>query len=449
MRFPIILLRAAVIAGVLVAPLLGAAPGKVRQSVMTYPDGTKKLVYEYNDEGLIHGKYHSFYPDGSPKVQTTYRLGKLSGSYRSYHPGGKVHVRATYRDDLLVGRYQEHDEDGKPVLSADYREGKLHGAVRRYADGRLVNDEYWLDGKLILPKSTRQIASTLAAIQQARVETVGEVPPQAARFRSAIRDPGLHARREAALRLLMAYRFLCDVPYEGMALDWTYIAHCEAASQLLTDLNQMTHNPKNPGWPEAEYQSAKTGAGRSNLFSSSGLVDAVKSFMDDSSEGNIDRLGHRRWCLNPAMLKTGFGGSGKYAAMWSMDAGREDVPDFDFVAFPPRGLVPAESFKEHYAWSVSLNPKKYSKPAEKDVKVAVFPARFDPAQGALEKAPQALVLGHFNVNLGSFGIPNCIIFRPGNVKTNPGAAYWVQITGLEHADGKEATIEYLVVFMNL
>ncbi len=41
------------------------------------------------------------------------------------------------------------------------------------------------------------------------------------------------------------------------------------------------------------------------------------------------------------MAKTGFGGGGKFAVMWSFDGSRTDVPDYNFVAFPPRGFTPA------------------------------------------------------------------------------------------------------------
>ena len=67
--------------------------------------------------------------------------------------------------------------------------------------------------------------------------------------------------------MLMAYRCVCGLPYRDMTLDWTYTAHDEAGSILLTQINQMTHTPANPGLPEAEYQYARQGTGSSNLFS--------------------------------------------------------------------------------------------------------------------------------------------------------------------------------------
>ncbi len=70
------------------------------------------------------------------------------------------------------------------------------------------------------------------------------------------------------------------------------------ASILLTQINQMTHTPANPGLPEAEYR-MPAGDGQLQPLQRPGLVDSVNAYMDDSDAGNIKMLGHRRWCLNP------------------------------------------------------------------------------------------------------------------------------------------------------
>ena len=268
-------------------------------------------------------------------------------------------------------------------------------------------------------------------------------------MKAAVNNPQLQTQREAALRMLMAYRCIAGLPYDDLVLDRTCIAHDEAASALLTRIGTLTHTPENPGLPEEEFRFAARGAGCSNLSVGCTPVDAVKSFMDDSDPGNIDRLGHRRWCLNPKMARTGFGCSGKYVPMWSFDSSRGEVPDYNFVAFPPRGFTPVTSFKEGMAWSVTLNPDKYEPPSQENVKVKVAPARFQPRQGTVEKGSQPLALNYFKVNLDGFGVPNCIIFRPVGATVLAGAAYWVEIRGLKKRSGEDAAIEYLVTFAAL
>jgi len=396
--------------------------GWAEEKVETYPDGKKKRSYAVNAEGL------------------------KNGPYKEFHPNGKLSTQAVYRGDKLHGLLKHFDANGRLQSQENYRAGKLHGVRQEFAGGRMVKDEVWLDGELLVPRSAAILTAELKAIQSLPIQTVGETPRVNAKVRAAVEDTRLQGQREVALRVLMAYRCVCGVPYRDLALDRTYIAHTEAASDLLTRLNEMTHTPENPGMPDDEYRLGAKGAGSSNLFSAAGMVDAVKSFMDDSDARNIDRLGHRRWCLNPAMAKTGFGAGGKYTAMWSMDSSRSEAPDYGFVAFPPRGLTPTTSFHDRFAWSLSLNPKRFRPPSQEQVKVRVYPVRYQPGQGLLEKASQPLELNYFRVSLEGFGISNCIIFRPANFKVIPGGSYWVEITGLIDNSGQEAKIAYLVAF---
>ena len=175
----------------------------------------------------------------------------------------------------------------------------------------------------------------------------------------------------------------------------------------------------------------------------------MRDWVGDSDAANIAKLGHRRWCLNPAMQTTGFGIEGNYTAMWSFDSSRVEIPDYDYVAFPPRGLTPIESFHDKDAWSVSLNPKKFRPPDEKKVKVLVSQAQFMPRKIELIKAPQPLEIEHFQISLEGFAIPNCIIFRPVGAAIKSDAAYWVEVNGLEDTEGKPANVEYVVAFFAL
>lgn len=429
--------------------LAATAMSRGEERVETYPDGGKKAVYAVTADGERNGPFAEFHPDGRPASKGAYRKGKLHGPFQSHHPDGKVKTKVTYKDGMPTGKLVEYGESGAVLRSAQYREGKLHGAFQEFAAGRLIRDEFWVGGELLVPKSAAQIAATLKAIETSAARTVGEFPPASDPWRAALADAGLQATREAALRRLQAYRYLCDVPWEDLALDRAYVAHCEAACDVMHRVGTLTHTPENPGMPEDDYRFAYAGTSSSNIFSSPSMIDAITAFMDDSDASNIDRLGHRRWCINPGMLRTGVAGNHGYSAMWSLDCSRQEAPDYDFVSFPPRGLTPVSFFKPGYAWSCSLNPRKYAAPEPTKVKATIRPCRFNPHQDGVEKAAQPLQPSHFGVDLGGFGIPNCIIFRPADVAVKPGASYWVEITGLEHSDGTDATIGYLVSFIGL
>lgn len=416
------------------------------QRVENYPDGTRKAVYSVDTQGRRHGVCREYYPDGKLSGTASFVHGTLQGEFVLMYPNGKVERRGGYREGKRHGRYTEQAEDGSLKYLCHYDQGAMHGTLQRFEGNQLVKDQIWLNGRLVVPQSAQLITQRLAALQGTPVATVGDMPQTTQEVRNEALNPASHARREEALRLLMGYRFLCGVPYADLQLDRGYIACAVAAARIMDVLGELTHNPKNPGWPDDAYQFAAKGCGSSNISGSSSPPDSVKLFMGDSDPGNIDRLGHRRWCLNPAMQKTGFGSYGGYTAMWSFDSSRAEVPDYDFVAFPPQGLMPKAMFVKDWAWSVSLNPKKYAAPAKEQVKVRITPAQLDTRNGVLQKGPQPLVIDYFNVETSGFGIPNCIIFRPANVVIEPNALYAVEIAGLQDAGGQAATLEYVAGF---
>jgi hypothetical protein len=155
-------------------------------------------------------------------------------------------------------------------------------------------------------------------------------------------------------------------------------------------------------------------------------VECVDGWMNDSDPSNIAVVGHRRWCLNPRMLKSAFGADGNYAAMHAHDGSRKQVPDWDIVAYPARGWMPAELFGPRHAWSVSLNPDQYAPPAKAEVKAEIRPAG---EKGTPDGAP--LRLDYFNVDNGGFGTGAAVIFRPEGTSFKTNQRYAVEITGLK------------------
>ena len=247
----------------------------------------------------------------------------------------------------------------------------------------------------------------------------------------------------------MSYRYLCDVPYEGLVLDRGYNERCAAACIALEKLGRLTHDlDRNPGLPEDVVSLAQEGAKRSNLDTRIDVVAAIDAFMDDSDPDNIERVAHRRWCLNPPMLKTGVGrGKAQFVALWATNADRKNVPDWDHVAFPPRGYLPVGYFRARYAWSVSLNPTRCKKPEKSDVKVEVRKVR--QIESPLEDLERyrPLELDFFNVDHARMGTGPCIIFRPVLPAIAPGHVYFVRITGLRDAGGEAVVVRYFVVFV--
>ncbi len=471
--------RLSVIGALLIGGSLLALPrlvcAKDQTKTETYDNGKPHLIYSVDSQGRkngeyrelaadgrplvianyakdqLNGPYRSFFPSGKPKVIGAYAAGKLSGKYREFGESGGLAVTAAYIAGELNGAHQQTLSDGT-VRTENWKLGKLHGWRRDAAKDRLVNEQFWHDGLLIIPKGPALISQELAAIEQAEVPITGEFPKTPEKRDATLHAANLADENKAGLRTLMQYRYLCDVPYKDMQVDRDYMAHAQAAAEIIERIGKLDHTPENPGMPEDEYQFAYKGTKSSNLFTSSGgagAAQSVESYLDDSDERNIDALGHRRWCLNPAMLKTGFGVSGNYSAMWSIDGSRSDASNFDFIAFPPRGLAPTSHFKSGYAWSISLNPQKYARP-DKATKVTVTPMRFDANRLNLEAASEPLEIERLNVAEPIDGRTKitCVIFRPKGTSVAPGSVYKVNVDGLKDIKGEVAPIEYFVGFFD-
>jgi len=164
--------------------------------------------------------------------------------------------------------------------------------------------------------------------------------------------------------------------------------------------------------------------------------------MNDSDDNNLATVVHRRWCLNPQLLKTGFGRSGIFSAMWSPDESMKIVPDFHLVGYPNPGYMPVEYFRANNPWSVTFHPQKYIVP--RTVKPSLF--KVDELLNKIEP----MKLEFAKVNLEGAGIANCVIFRPEAFQLTPGARYVVEIDGLALITGVPLpTQRYLVEFASL
>jgi hypothetical protein len=395
--------------GVGLAPLAWAAEKAVDRSATTgKPAATAAKPSNPREETGTH-------PDGSLAFRVKLNAaGKRDGDYVGYLVGGnKVAERSRYKDGLLHGYRTTSDESGK-----------------------LTADETWVKGKLVFPKSAKLIEATRQQIKAQTLADLKKSPPAVPKggmTEQAILD---------ALVKVRTYRYLCDVPYD-VGLDNEYIDLCQHGSEVMQMIKELTHTPRRPeGVTDEFYEKGKAGCGRSNIYSGNSIVDSVDAYMDDSDASNIDRLGHRRWVLNPAMRNTGFGaGASAFSAMYSFDGKRKDVPDYEWVCFPPRGYYPAKEFKAGYAWHASFNPKKYAV-AKGGVKMAIYPV-----DGQLNRASSPLELAYQNVDTGGFAIPNAVIAKPKALVLKPGAMYEVVVTGLKPKQSDElAEVSYYVAF---
>ena len=179
---------------------------------------------------------------------------------------------------------------------------------------------------------------------------------------------------DSALKVLNLYRFVAGVP-SNVSLDSSYSEMAQAGSLVMAANNELTHTPSRPaGMSEALYSLGYSGTSQSNIHWSQvtgawggkcSLASSVISYMSDVGSGpgcvNFETVGHRRWCLNPAMGKTGFGavdvdtgsvacGTSEYSCMYAFDS---SAPcSYDAVMWPAHN-TPCELFDVKDPWSIS------------------------------------------------------------------------------------------------
>ena len=228
--------------------------------------------------------------------------------------------------------------------------------------------------------------------------------------------------RTSALNMLNVIRYIAGLN-ANVTSDGEYERLAQAACIADAACGQLSHFPdKVDDMDQQLYQLGATGARSCNLgWNHFSLDEAIREgWLDDSDSYNIDRLGHRRWILNPPMQKTGFGYADAYSAMYAFD--RAGVKADDVMVAWPAQTMPTEFFDSYTAWSLSTDTTPGS-----DVRVTLT-RRSD---NRIWNFSQESSDGYFNVNSAGYGQWNCIIFRPDGIDSyNSGDVFNVKITGL-------------------
>lgn len=418
----------------------------------TWPDGTLKLRYTVDEQGNQHGQLEEFAENATRVRLCTFVHGQLDGGFREWSEAGRLlrwcnykkgvlhgHSEETRADGSSIGEFREGVRHGKWVdtsatgerrRTAEYREGRLQGALRIQHKDKLLTRQTWKDGELVqlddlqpFPVARDKLLAELRGILQ---------QPALADEK----DPHLGERGEA-LHRLQAYRHLCGLPWQQMTLVPEWNLRCDAAAEVCRRLGHLDHTPpRPPGMDDLRYQLGCDGALHSNLAVGGSLARSVDMYMDDSDASNIDRIGHRRWCLNPAMQKTGFGSDQNFHAMWSMDGSGRGVKGTAAIYYPPRGFTPVDLFSPRRAFSIGL--LRGGTPKKDELRAEVQPLDDD-----YLPLGEPLPLDWCSVAGGGYGGSACLVFRPAGIVVAPGRRYLVSVS---YDSGKTNEHRYLVEF---
>ena len=263
------------------------------------------------------------------------------------------------------------------------------------------------------------------------------------------------AALQTAVNRLNALRRIAGLP--SVKMDAALNGNAQYGAVLLS-VSNFSHYPAQPAdMDNSFYTTAKGATSSSNIHYGSGpyanLPRSVDSFMDDSDGSNVSRLGHRRWQLNPVMGKVGFGYVLRdrygYVAEKVFDSSGAGV-NYDFISWPSSGNFPTGNFfHENTAWSVTLNPNKYSAPVKSNITVTVqrqSDGKTWTLRGSQNYA-EANSGAYFNVENSNYGVNNCIIFRPDGISSYSGT-YVATINGLRTIYGQDTSLSFQVDFFD-
>jgi uncharacterized protein YkwD len=176
--------------------------------------------------------------------------------------------------------------------------------------------------------------------------------------------------RAATLARVNYYRAMAGVVAE-VTEEVAFSAKAQRAAMMMSAEGELTHSP--PGTFACFTADGEEAAANSNLYLGRTGPLAVDGYIEDPGDANTD-VGHRNTILHPPTRKMGVGdvsgsdGAQPANALWVFDGSVFDEgsavrqppmrePD-RFVAWPPRGYVPAELV--HPRWSFTMGGADFS-----------------------------------------------------------------------------------------
>jgi hypothetical protein len=260
------------------------------------------------------------------------------------------------------------------------------------------------------------------------------------------------------LETLNFARFLIGLPADVTTTE-ELNSNAKLGAQLMAE-SEYGHTPPKPeSWEQDIYNIALTTTAKSNIAyyfaSDSNTLPDLSStilhgWMADNDIDNLEKLGHRRWFLNPDLLYVGFGQGDKvsdnmqwrFLDAYAADTSRGELVQYEAIAYPSGAAFPNDVFHGDYPWSITLNPNIYEAPNHEIVSVTL---RGNDNIYEFNQEDSALYGNFFRIDTSAYGIANCIIFRPIGIAEYLGE-YTVTVNGLKAIGGEAALLTYSVNF---
>ncbi len=250
------------------------------------------------------------------------------------------------------------------------------------------------------------------------------------------------ASEQDGMNALNFVRYIAGINSD-VVTDEELASYAQAGSVLLARLGELSHYPDQPSdMSDKFYEKAAYATRHSNIaWASRGMslsYTIIRQYMEDGDESNIDRVGHRRWCINPSMKRSGFGYYKNYSAFYALDDSGKDQITAGYIPWPAR-VMPYEYFEG--PWSIHFNEDSYEINDDAEVTLTM-------ESGKILKFNMDSSDGYFNIDDGRYGFGPAIIFVPDE-EIGKSETVQVKVTGLQRPDGTAAEVNYTVEFFNM
>jgi len=237
--------------------------------------------------------------------------------------------------------------------------------------------------------------------------------------------------KESALNALNCVRYIAGL--REVSLDDSYGELAQAGAFINAINRKLTHTPSQPSDMSDElYELCYAGASSCNL--GAGFYSLTATLFGYMGE-NLESMGHRRWCLNPSMGKTGFGEVGIYTSMYVFDGSGSSSATG--VAWPAQ-TMPTDYFEADDVWTYS-----YGESISNSSDVVVTLTRESDGE-TWTLSENSTTDGTLYVDNYGYGQPGCVIFQPNGIENiADGDVYHIEIDGLPEA------VSYDVTFFDL
>ena len=223
--------------------------------------------------------------------------------------------------------------------------------------------------------------------------------------------------QQNALTVLNNIRYIAGLDKVALSTDASLNQDVQAGMYINYLNAEIEHRPAQPANASDDlYKAGYRGTSSSNIaWGQYSTSYAALDWTDDSDSYNINRVGHRRWELNPTMGKTIFGAVGSHYAIYAFD--RSHSSSASGVAWPAHNMpLEYNASGSSLVWSYS-----YGKSLSR-ADVAVELTKLDKA-GKVEKTwnfdssttTDTTSDKYFNVNSEGYGQTGCVIFRPDDI----------------------------------